>query len=145
MEFISPKTFTHNRWLNSITNVGCSDCEGQGRQVQHRDSYFDYHDDLYGREIESLLLQKLRGEKRFESVDALKRQAWKTLKGLQTTGKCSNKDLVTTSTSLMKMRGFGNTPKGEYDHEITHFLSNIFFDPVAVSCFQDVLNSGGNG
>ena len=34
----------------------------------------DYHDDLYGREIEVCFFKKLRGEKRFESVDALKRQ-----------------------------------------------------------------------
>ena len=69
------KTFTHNRWLNSITNVGYAPTvRGREGRFSIETHILDYHDDLYGREIEVCFFKKLRGEKRFESVDALKRQ-----------------------------------------------------------------------
>lgn len=69
------KTFTDNRWLNSITNVGYAPTvRGREGRFSIETHILDYHDDLYGREIEVCFFKKLRGEKRFESVDALKRQ-----------------------------------------------------------------------
>jgi len=69
------KTFLNGRWMNSVTNVGYAPTvRGTEGRFSIETHILDYHEDLYGSEIEVCFIKKLRGEKRFESVEALKKQ-----------------------------------------------------------------------
>jgi len=74
------KTFLNNRWMSSVTNVGYAPTvrgrEGRFRIETH---ILDCHEDLYGSEIEVCFIKKLRDEKRFENVEALKEQVWEDI------------------------------------------------------------------
>lgn len=69
------KTLINRRWLNSVTNVGYAPTvRGSGGKFSIETHILDYDEDLYGCEIEVCFLTRLRGEKRFENVEALKKQ-----------------------------------------------------------------------
>jgi riboflavin kinase/FMN adenylyltransferase len=59
--------------LPSLTNIGTNPTFGDNRRVV--EVYIvDYEKDLYGKEIEIEFVERLRGEKRFDSADELKQQ-----------------------------------------------------------------------
>ena len=69
------KTFLNCQWMNSVTNMGIAPTvRGEGGSFSIETHILDYDNDLYGNEIEVCFIEKLRGEKRYDSVDALKKQ-----------------------------------------------------------------------
>lgn len=69
------KTFTMYKWMNSVTNIGYAPTvRGREGRFSIETHILDYDDDLYGSEIEVCFFKKLRGEKRFDNVGALKDQ-----------------------------------------------------------------------
>ena len=69
------KTFLNGRWMNSVTNVGYAPTvRGREGRFSIETHILDYDEDLYGAEIEVCFIKKLRDERRFESVEALKEQ-----------------------------------------------------------------------
>jgi len=69
------KTLSRGRWLNSVTNVGYAPTvRGREGRFSIETHILDWDEDLYGSEIEVSFFAKLRGEKRFESIEALKKQ-----------------------------------------------------------------------
>lgn len=68
------KTKLEGKWINGITNVGIAPTIRDGSVFNIETHLLDYEDDLYGKAIEVCFIQRLRGEKRFENVEALKRQ-----------------------------------------------------------------------
>jgi len=74
------KTFSRGRWLNSVTNVGYAPTvRGRDGRFSIETHILDWDEDLYGSEIEVSFFAKLRGEKRFESVESLKKQVMKDI------------------------------------------------------------------
>ncbi|MCX7774205.1 MAG: bifunctional riboflavin kinase/FAD synthetase [Clostridia bacterium] len=68
------KTRLNDQWINSITNVGIAPTVRDGSLFSIETHLLDYNEDLYGKPIEVCFIQKLRGEKKFENVNALKKQ-----------------------------------------------------------------------
>ena len=68
------KTRVGNRWHNGITNVGIAPTIREGHVFSIETHLLDYNEDIYGQEIEVCFVRKLRGEKRFETVEVLKKQ-----------------------------------------------------------------------
>ena len=62
------------RWWPAATNVGVRPTFVTGRGVLVEAYLLDYEGDLYGRELRLTFLERLRGERRFDSVDELVRQ-----------------------------------------------------------------------
>lgn len=60
-------------WLRAVTNVGRRPTF-QGEQLRAEAHVIDWSGDLYGRRVEVSFTQRLRAERKFESVDALRRQ-----------------------------------------------------------------------
>jgi riboflavin kinase/FMN adenylyltransferase len=58
----------------SVTNIGTRPTFGQGDQVVIEVHIFDYSRDLYGRQVRLSFHQRLRDERAFPDVDALKAQ-----------------------------------------------------------------------
>lgn len=57
----------------AMTNLGCRpSVDGQSRLLETH--IFDFHGDIYGKTIEVRLLSKIRDEKRFDSIEELRRQ-----------------------------------------------------------------------
>lgn len=81
------KTKLEDRWLNSITNVGIAPTvrsgASEGNLFSIETHLLDIDEDIYGKPIEVCFVQKLRGEKRFESVEALKKQVLLDIKKAQ--------------------------------------------------------------
>ncbi len=78
------KTKFEGKWVNSITNVGIAPTIRDENLFSIETHLLDYDGDLYGKAIEVCFIQKLRGEKRFESVEALKAQVAQDLKKTRT-------------------------------------------------------------
>jgi riboflavin kinase/FMN adenylyltransferase len=69
------KTRINGQWMNSVTNIGnAPTVRGQGGSFSIETHILNYADDLYGTQIEVCFFEKLRGEKRYESTEALKKQ-----------------------------------------------------------------------
>lgn len=68
------KTKYGNKWLNSITNVGIAPTLRKGNAFSIETHMLDYNDDIYGKDIEVCFIHKLRDEKKYESIEALKKQ-----------------------------------------------------------------------
>lgn len=69
------KTCIRGRWMNSVTNVGYAPTvRGREKRLSIETHILNYDDDLYGSEIEVCFYKKLRDEKRFDSIEALKEQ-----------------------------------------------------------------------
>lgn len=57
----------------AMSNLGCRpSVDGQSRLLETH--IFDFHGDIYGKMIEVRLLSKIRDEKRFDSIEELRRQ-----------------------------------------------------------------------
>ena len=61
------------QWLLGMANLGNQPTYG-GREFRIEVHIFDFHQDIYGEEVSVMFLERLRSERRFESIDALKRQ-----------------------------------------------------------------------
>lgn len=65
--------YINGRAYQSMTNIGKSPTFG-GRERIVEVCILDYHSDLYGRELRIDIMERVRGEKRFSSAEALKKQ-----------------------------------------------------------------------
>lgn len=61
-------------WRQSVTNVGRRPTFGGESEVSIETHIFDFDADLYGQSISVGFLHRLRGEVKFESIDALRNQ-----------------------------------------------------------------------
>lgn len=68
------KTKYEEKWVNSITNVGIAPTLRNESVFSIETHLLDFDEDIYGKDIEVCFIHKLRGEKRFENVEALKKQ-----------------------------------------------------------------------
>lgn len=69
------KTRINGQWMSSVTNIGhAPTVRGQDGSFSIETHILQYEEDLYGTEIEVCFIEKLRGEKRYENVEALKKQ-----------------------------------------------------------------------
>jgi riboflavin kinase/FMN adenylyltransferase len=65
--------YVDDKTYQSVTNIGRRPTfGGNGRTVEVY--IFNYHSDLYGRELKINVIERLRGEKQFDSVEELKKQ-----------------------------------------------------------------------
>jgi riboflavin kinase / FMN adenylyltransferase len=67
-------TLAEGEWRRSITNIGNKPTFGGDAEVTVETHLMDFDRELYGEKIRVRFLHRLRGEKRFESVDALRAQ-----------------------------------------------------------------------
>lgn len=63
-----------DKWLPAVTNVGYRPTFQDGRDLVAEAHVIDFAGDLYGVEIDLTFEGRLRGEQRFESVEALREQ-----------------------------------------------------------------------
>lgn len=68
------KSFYNGRYYNSITNVGRNPTFGENNPVSIETHIFHFDENLYGSDLEIFFIERIRDEKKFESVDALKTQ-----------------------------------------------------------------------
>lgn len=68
------RTLVGEVWYDSVTNIGHAPTIREPGVMSIETHLLDYSGDLYGRKIEVCFLERLRGEKRFESRDALMAQ-----------------------------------------------------------------------
>lgn len=68
------KTKYEDRWVNSITNVGIAPTLRNESVFSIETHLLDFNEDIYGKDIEVCFIHKLRGERKFENVEALKKQ-----------------------------------------------------------------------
>ncbi len=68
------KTKYEDRWVNSITNVGIAPTLRNESVFSIETHLLDFNEDIYGKDIEVCFFHKLRGEKKYENVEALKKQ-----------------------------------------------------------------------
>lgn len=64
----------HGKHYRSISNIGCKPTVSNERIMGVETYLYDFHEDIYGREITVNLLKFKRPEKKFDSVEALKKQ-----------------------------------------------------------------------
>ncbi len=67
-------TLVEGVWRRSITNVGYKPTVGSEPEVTVETHVMDFDRELYGEKIRVKFLHRLRGERKFESIDALRRQ-----------------------------------------------------------------------
>ena len=67
-------TLVEGEWLRSITNVGNKPTFGGDTEVTIETHVMNFDRELYGEKIRVRFLHRLRGEKKFESIDALRLQ-----------------------------------------------------------------------
>jgi riboflavin kinase / FMN adenylyltransferase len=67
-------TFVEGAWRQSITNIGNKPTLGGDPEVTVETHVMDFDRELYGEKIRVRFLHRLRGEKKFESIDALRSQ-----------------------------------------------------------------------
>jgi riboflavin kinase / FMN adenylyltransferase len=67
-------TFVEGEWRQSITNIGNKPTVGGDPEVTVETHVMDFDRELYGEKIRVRFLHRLRGEKKFESIDALRSQ-----------------------------------------------------------------------
>ena len=61
------------KWLDGMVNLGTQPTFG-GRKFQIETYIFDFDQDIYGDELTIAFVERIRSEKRFESIDALRTQ-----------------------------------------------------------------------
>jgi riboflavin kinase/FMN adenylyltransferase len=61
-------------WFRSVTNIGHRPTVGQEPEVTVETHVMEFDRELYGEKIRVRFLHRLRGEMKFESIEALKRQ-----------------------------------------------------------------------
>ncbi|MEK6409161.1 MAG: bifunctional riboflavin kinase/FAD synthetase [Acidobacteriota bacterium] len=67
-------TLVEGVWWQSITNIGHKPTFGGEPEVTVESHVMDFDRELYGEKIRVRFLHRLRGEKKFESIDALRAQ-----------------------------------------------------------------------
>ena len=67
-------TFVGGQWRRSITNIGHRPTFGGDPEMTVETHVMDFDRELYGEKIRVRFLHRIRGEKKFESVDALRAQ-----------------------------------------------------------------------
>jgi len=67
-------TFVEGTWRQSITNIGNKPTLGGDPEVTVETHVMDFDRELYGEKIRVRFLHRLRGEKKFDSIDALRSQ-----------------------------------------------------------------------
>jgi riboflavin kinase/FMN adenylyltransferase len=67
-------TFVEDVWRPSITNIGNKPTLGGDAEVTVETHVMNFDRELYGEKIRVRFLHRLRGEKKFESIDALRAQ-----------------------------------------------------------------------
>lgn len=67
-------TLVEGEWRRSITNIGHRPTVGGESDVTVESHLMEFDRELYGEKIRVRFLHRLRGEKRFESIDALRDQ-----------------------------------------------------------------------
>ena len=67
-------TFVEETWRRSITNIGHRPTFGSEPELTVETHVMDFDRELYGEKIRVRFLHRLRGEKKFESIDALRDQ-----------------------------------------------------------------------
>lgn len=67
------KILIGDQWLDGVTNVGINPTVG-GNTKRSESHIFNFSGDLYGKHITIKLLDQLRGEMRFNSIEALRQQ-----------------------------------------------------------------------
>ena len=70
------KTRVNGNWLNGVTNVGNAPTIRNENlfSIETHLLDWDFDEELYGTPIEVCFITKLRGERKFENVEALKKQ-----------------------------------------------------------------------
>jgi riboflavin kinase/FMN adenylyltransferase len=67
-------TFAEGEWRRSVTNIGHRPTFGSEPEVTVETHVVDFDSELYGEKIRVRFLHRLRSERKFESVDALRAQ-----------------------------------------------------------------------
>jgi riboflavin kinase/FMN adenylyltransferase len=67
-------TMIEGEWRRSITNIGHRPTFGGDPELSVETHVFDFDEEIYGEKIRIRFLHRLREEKRFESLDALRAQ-----------------------------------------------------------------------
>jgi riboflavin kinase/FMN adenylyltransferase len=67
-------TLVESQWLRSITNIGHRPTVGAEPEITVETHVMDFDRPLYGEKIRVRFLRRLRGEMKFESIDALRAQ-----------------------------------------------------------------------
>jgi riboflavin kinase/FMN adenylyltransferase len=68
------RAYIEKRAYPSVTNVGLRPTFGDSHERTVEVYIFDYSSDIYGKDLKIEIIERLRGEKKFEDVEALKRQ-----------------------------------------------------------------------
>ena len=66
--------------MNSITNVGIAPTLREDSTFSIETHLLDYDEDIYGKDIEVCFIQKLRDEKKYDNIEALKKQVAEDIK-----------------------------------------------------------------
>lgn len=64
----------NNRKLNGVMNIGIKPTVQQSERISVEVFLFDFSEDIYGEHLSVKLLERLRGEQKFDSIEALKSQ-----------------------------------------------------------------------
>ena len=67
-------TLVDGKIYKSISNVGVKPTIADNNKINVETNIFDFHKDVYGKEIRVYLAKKIRGEKKFCSLESLKNQ-----------------------------------------------------------------------
>lgn len=67
-------TLIDGEWRRSLTNIGYRPTVGNDKEVTVETHVMDFDKELYGEKIRVRFLHRLRGEKKFDSIDALRAQ-----------------------------------------------------------------------
>jgi len=67
-------TLIDGEWRRSLTNIGYRPTVGDDKEVTVETHVMDFDKELYGETIRVRFLHRLRGEKKFDSIDALRAQ-----------------------------------------------------------------------
>lgn len=64
----------HTQWVNGVCNVGKRPTFDAGEDVILEAHLFDFDGDLYGKHLRVKMIEHLRGEQKFDGLDAIKAQ-----------------------------------------------------------------------
>src|SRR5262249_49964865 len=67
-------TLIHGEWWRSLTNIGVRPTVSNDKEVTVEAHVIGFDKELYGEKIRVRFLHRLRGEKMFNSIDALRAQ-----------------------------------------------------------------------
>jgi riboflavin kinase/FMN adenylyltransferase len=70
--FVRVKTLGRN--LYGMCNIGCRPTVSSGSSRTIETNIFGFEEDIYGLDIELSFIEKIRDERRFDSLDELKKQ-----------------------------------------------------------------------